>query len=125
MVLKTGHRIAKLYDARLRVIHTIEPFPQLTSFSFEFDEAAYYQASEDVFHTVVADTLDDTSVERVVRRGIPSSVLGEECAAWNADLLVVGTHGRGWIERALIGSTTNRLLNNLPTSLLVVPCGEP
>jgi nucleotide-binding universal stress UspA family protein len=123
--LSTGKRIAKLYDARLRVIHTVEPFPLLRSLSFAFDEAAYCQASEDVFETVVSDALDNTSAERVVRRGVPSKVLGEECTAWDADLLVVGTHGRGLIERTLIGSTTNKLLNDLPTSLLVVPCGKP
>jgi nucleotide-binding universal stress UspA family protein len=44
-----------------------------------------------------------------------------EAFAWQADLLVVGSHGRGWAERLLLGSVTERLLNHLPTSLLVVP----
>jgi hypothetical protein len=40
---------------------------------------------------------------------------------WRADLLVVGSHGKGWAERMLVGSVTERLINHLPTSLLVVP----
>jgi hypothetical protein len=44
-----------------------------------------------------------------------------EAAAWKADLLVVGSHGKGWVDRLLVGSTTERLLNELPTSLLVIP----
>ena len=39
--------------------------------------------------------------------------------------VVVGSHGRGWMERLLIGSTTEQLLNQLPTSLLVVPVPRP
>jgi len=38
---------------------------------------------------------------------------------------VVGSHGKGWVDRLLIGSTTERLLNRLPTSLLIVPINKP
>ena len=124
-VLSEGQRIATLFNSQLRVIHAVEPFPLLTNLSLQLDESAYYQQSDDVFDRIVSDSLGNTNAERVTRRGTPLSVLREECATWKADLLVVGTHGRGWIERALIGSTTNKLLNNLPTSLLVVPGGKP
>jgi nucleotide-binding universal stress UspA family protein len=120
-----GQQVAKLFDARLRVLHAIEPFPLLANLSLELDEAAYCQASEEMFDNIVSDALKSADAERVVRRGTPSIVLGEDCATWNADLLVVGAHGRGWIQRTLIGSTTNRLLNDLPTALLVVPCDDP
>jgi hypothetical protein len=63
--------------------------------------------------------------DRVIRRGRADEEIAEEVAAWHADLLVVGSHGKGWIDRLLIGSTTERLLNRLPTSLLVVPIGRP
>jgi len=35
--------------------------------------------------------------------------------------LVVGSHGKGWAQRVLLGSVTERLINHLPTSLLVAP----
>jgi len=44
-----------------------------------------------------------------------------EAAEWRADLLVVGSHGKGWGKRMLVGSVTERLINHLPASLLVVP----
>lgn len=122
--LREAQRLATLFGSELRVLHTVEPFPLLTSLSFHLDESAYYQESGDVFDSIVSDSIYTTKAERVIRQGPASSVLREECASWKADLLVVGTHGRGWIERTLIGSTTNTLLNDLPTSLLVVPGGK-
>src|SRR5438874_2107797 len=61
--------------------------------------------------------------ERLVRYGRPVETLLREATTWQADLLVVGSHGRGWAERVLVGSVTERLLNHLPTSVLVVPVG--
>jgi hypothetical protein len=37
----------------------------------------------------------------------------------------VGSHGKGWVDRALLGTVTERLLNQLPVSLLVVPVRKP
>jgi nucleotide-binding universal stress UspA family protein len=60
-------------------------------------------------------------VERLVRYGGAVETILREALDWRADLLVVGSHGKGWAERLLVGSVTERLLNHLPTSLLVVP----
>jgi nucleotide-binding universal stress UspA family protein len=63
--------------------------------------------------------------DRVVRRGRADEEIAEEASAWHADVVVLGSHGRGWVDRLLIGSTTERLLNRLPASLLVVPINRP
>jgi len=62
---------------------------------------------------------------RVVRRGIAVDVIAEEAAAWRADVVVVGSHGKGWVDRLLIGSATEQLLNDLPTAVLVIPVPAP
>lgn len=54
-------------------------------------------------------------------RGLPAETIAEEARAWQADLIVVGSHGKGWVDRILIGSTAERLVTELPTSVLVVP----
>jgi hypothetical protein len=49
----------------------------------------------------------------------------EMARTWEADVIVVGSHGHNWVDRLLIGSVTEQLLNELPASLLVVPAVEP
>jgi nucleotide-binding universal stress UspA family protein len=67
----------------------------------------------------------DGGVEKVARSGQVVDVIQHEAAQRGADLVVVGSHGKGWRERLLLGSVTERLLNHLPTSLLVVPVEAP
>jgi nucleotide-binding universal stress UspA family protein len=61
------------------------------------------------------------AADRVVRQGHILPSIAQEVRDWGADLLIVGSHGKGWIQSRVLGSTTEALLNDLPTSLLIVP----
>ena len=50
----------------------------------------------------------------------PGRAIIEEAESWNADLIVVGSHGRGFWGRNLLGSTSDRVLHHAPCSVLVV-----
>ena len=54
-----------------------------------------------------------------------SDMLIDAAAEWQADLLVVGTHGRRGIERFFVGSVAERLVRKAQTSLLLVRGEEP
>jgi nucleotide-binding universal stress UspA family protein len=124
--LSTARRYAELLEMQIRVVHVVEPAKFPTVVLLSLDMKGFAERSQVEFQRLLQLELPDVpSGERVVRRGRADEEIAEEAAAWNADLLVVGSHGRGWIDRLLIGSTTERLLNRLPTSLLVVPINEP
>jgi nucleotide-binding universal stress UspA family protein len=55
-------------------------------------------------------------VEPSVRTGSPAEEVVAEADAWNADLLVVGTHGR-----VLLGSTAEAVLRHASCNVLAVP----
>ncbi len=55
-----------------------------------------------------------------VRPGIPSQELREMAETHAVDLIVISSHGRGFISRAVLGSTTERLLRDAPCPMLVV-----
>lgn len=51
--------------------------------------------------------------------GHPGAALAKTVQDENADLVVVGAHGHGWIHEAAFGSTTRYILEYIPASLLI------
>lgn len=52
--------------------------------------------------------------------GNPSQAIVEEAENWNADLIVVGSHGYGFWQRTLLGSVSDAVIHHAPCSVLVV-----
>ncbi|MGH9739090.1 MAG: universal stress protein [Candidatus Acidiferrales bacterium] len=52
--------------------------------------------------------------------GKPASKIVDVATEWLADLLVIGSHGRGRIEGALLGSVSQEVLHHAPCPVLVV-----
>jgi nucleotide-binding universal stress UspA family protein len=124
--LSTAGRYGELLDAQIRIVHVVEPAKFPTVVPLSLDMSVLEERSRTEFDRLVETELSRVPPDdRVVRRGRADEEIAEEAAAWRADLLVLGSHGKGWIDRLLIGSTTERLLNRLPTSLLVVPINRP
>jgi nucleotide-binding universal stress UspA family protein len=120
--LAAAARFAGLLGARLRAVHVVEPTKYPTVVPLSIDQAEYARRSRAVFERLVDKAAPSVMPsDRVNREGLADEGIAEEAAAWEADVTVVGSHGKGWVDRMLIGSTTERLLNRLPTSLLVVP----
>ncbi|HIJ85506.1 MAG TPA: universal stress protein, partial [Magnetococcales bacterium] len=63
------------------------------------------------------------TVEGHVMLGRPDAKIIEVAQEKNADLIVVGSHGLTGLERILVGSTTERILNGTSTAVLVVKEG--
>jgi nucleotide-binding universal stress UspA family protein len=121
--LRGAERIAATLGAELRAFSVIEPLPVLPEVTPPYDVAAYYALAEEQLQRDAWSQIRSPGVERLIRYGQPVEVIVQEVTDFRADLLVVGSHGRGWAGRMLVGSVTERLLNQLPTSLLVVPTG--
>jgi nucleotide-binding universal stress UspA family protein len=123
--LAVAQRFAALFDAELRALNVIEPLPVIPEVSQPADVEPYYAMSEELVGRDIWPLLGGSREHPVVRRGLAVETIRRETADWSADLLVVGSHGKGWAERLLVGSVTERLLNELPTALLVVPTHVP
>lgn len=119
--IHAAERFAALFDAELEVLHVVEPVPIPAEAPLPFyDEESYARSKEHLErHVWPLVTRPNTAME--VRRGTAAEALASETAARKIDLLVVGSHGKGWVDRILIGSVTERLLGALPSALLVVP----
>jgi len=115
-------RYAGVLSARLRAVHVVEPAKYPTVVPLSLDQGEYARRARAAFERLIEKAAPSVApADRVTREGLADEGIAEEAAAWEADVTVVGSHGKGWMDRMLIGSTTERLLNRLPTSLLVVP----
>jgi nucleotide-binding universal stress UspA family protein len=56
----------------------------------------------------------------VYEGGVVAEIL-DRARAWPADMLVMGTHGRGGFERWVLGSVTEKVLRKAPCPVLTVP----
>lgn len=55
-----------------------------------------------------------------VLRGGAAQAIVEEAEAWDADLIIVGSHGYGFWERMFLGSVSNAITHHAPCSVLIV-----
>lgn len=65
--------------------------------------------------------LSPRRVETRVARGEVEEVIRERGEEWGADLMVLGTHGRGGFERFLLGSVASDVVRRGTVSVLVIP----
>jgi nucleotide-binding universal stress UspA family protein len=61
------------------------------------------------------------AIKSILRSGVPWEEINDVAAVENADLIVVGTHGRRGLSRALMGSVAERLIRTATLPVLVVP----
>jgi nucleotide-binding universal stress UspA family protein len=119
--IRGAERLAKLLGGQLRIVHVVEPLRLMYLPIDALDQVGFERRSREAFERLTAPLAALVREDQVVRSGPPVETIVEEATAWHADLLVVGSHGKGWVDRLLVGSTTERLLNVLPTSLAVIP----
>ncbi|HXQ30197.1 MAG TPA: universal stress protein [Gemmatimonadales bacterium] len=118
--IAAAERLAAFVGAEVRVVSVLEPLPIVPDVP-NYDLTTYYAMLEDHLTREIWPLVRTSGARKVSRYGRPGDEIAAEVAEWSADLLVVGSHGKDWIDRLLIGSVTEALLNHLPTSMLVVP----
>ena len=60
-------------------------------------------------------------IESLIIQGDPSRQIGPAASELHVDLIVMGTHGHGALERLLLGSVAERVLRTAPVPVLTVP----
>jgi nucleotide-binding universal stress UspA family protein len=62
----------------------------------------------------------DSNVRRRAQTGAAADRIVEVCADEGADLVVLGSHGRGGLKRALLGSVSTNVASRAPCPCVVV-----
>ena len=116
---------ARLLAGPLRALHVLEPIPNAPELPFAPDAGAYETEARERLDKFIWPGLPVPDHHKVVRRGVPLETIAQEATGWRADVIVVGSHGKGWVDRLVIGSLTEDLINDLPTAVLVIPVPAP
>lgn len=120
-VLETAVDLADVLDAQLEALHVAEPVTVPVGLPIQISVETLYERAEHRFSELLGGVGKSRTIDHRVRRGAAGESIAQEAADWKADLIVVGSQGKGWVDRLVIGSTTERLANLLPTSILVLP----
>jgi nucleotide-binding universal stress UspA family protein len=119
--------LARARDAKLHLITVVRPPegwwgivgspPTPTALSKTLTDA-----QREILDTAIAEIdLSDVEYDTVEEVGDPARMLIEYCQSVSADLLVVGKRGAGLLERIVLGSVANRVANDAPCPVLLVP----
>lgn len=130
--LEEALALASLTGGRLRVLHVVDEIKHVTGYeSF----AAY---THDVLPRLRAggERVLKEACERASRAGVEADgrlfmasadrvcdVVAAEAKSWEADLIVIGTHGRRGLDRVLLGSDAEQILRTAPAPVLLVRAG--
>jgi nucleotide-binding universal stress UspA family protein len=120
-VVDTAQEFAEMLDGQLRVLSVVEPLPVIPEVPTTVDADEYYRWAEADLAARLWPRATQPHAEKVMRVGQPVETILREVTDWAADMIVVGSHGKNAVERSLLGSVSEGLLNHLPAALLIVP----
>ncbi|MHB9288756.1 universal stress protein [Halobacteriales archaeon Cl-PHB] len=116
--------LAQVHDATVHVLSVADERNRFESPSSGIAPKAWADAEQERATAAVdaaVDALpDDVAVERAVESGIPHERILDYADAADADVVVMGTHGRTGLDHVLIGSVAERVVRQSPVPVLTV-----
>jgi len=96
--------------------------PERDIMSYEAITQARLRATEESASEMLSTVPDSVSASSEVRDGDPAEQL--LAVSDDADLLVLGSHGRGFVGRLIMGSVSDRVVRAAACAVLVVPSSK-
>ena len=131
--LIAGLQMARESDGRVHLVHVVEGLSPLAADPY----GAYSGEVIEVMRQSGIKILEDALVVAQAA-GVPADtelfdnfgdrlaeVVADAATRFNADLLVVGTHGRRGMGRLLMGSGAEQIIRLSPVPVLVIRASEP
>lgn len=118
--------IAKRAKAKLVLLHVYQPViipsetPVVLPLSEEIEKESMRRLRR-IRYQLLTKHGRRFNVELSASEGIISNVIHDYAVEQKADLIVMGTHGAGYLEEKLVGSVTSDLIARAKTPVLSVP----
>jgi universal stress protein E len=127
--IKTSTDLGLLDGARLTIVHAFLPLAK-GKMSFagvsrdsidEYVASEHLRAANEMIAFLDANAMADHRRPMLIEEGAPFEVISSAVQRLQPDVLVVGTHNRSGIVKALLGSVTESVLRSLDVDILAVP----
>ena len=124
VALRYAAELAKRLGAKLTVVYanTVPEPPYFTEGKLDDLARQFREAMHEAESALRRFVEKETELPAEVRvmEGRPVDVILKAAEQAGADLIVMGTHGRGGINRLVVGSVTDRVLRQSPIPVLAV-----
>ena len=138
-VAEKGYLLSKTINAEVILLHVIGSSNYYSSLEYSpimgfsgftntglletFDEKVLQDTSMDFLEKTKQHLGDDTIKTYVTQGDFAESIL-ETAKELEVDIIVMGSHGRRWLDKILMGSVTEKVLAHSKIALFIVPTGE-
>jgi len=118
--LEVAHALARDHGAML-IVMTVPapPLPAVEAYVPEYELTQLIQEGEQRLRAFAAKLADVPTATRVVA-GEPGWAIVAAAKDCQADLIVMGTHGRKGISRLLLGSVAEHVMRHAPCPVLTI-----
>ena len=122
--------MARIYGAKIVILHTIEPIPRhLLGLKYQLqkrdDEAESIQKGLRKFCEKVEAETHSPCVALIskilVKIGHPVEEIMKATDAESCDVIVLGSHGKGFLEYAFLGSVSKGVLHRTHKPVFIIP----
>lgn len=132
-IAEQGFELAKNNDAKVILLHVVAdesyyssidsaPFMGFYGYNF-FDMETNDSLIESSlkFLQKIKKHLKDESIEVIAEQGDFSTVILDIAENQKADVIVLGTHSKNWLEKTVMGSVTESVLAKTQIPMFIIP----
>ncbi|WP_433627224.1 universal stress protein [Halomicrococcus sp. NG-SE-24] len=122
--MEQGVAIAAPQDATVHFLHVINVGTEMAASGVgtvadDLTETLEEDANEILGEAEAKAEGADVASERAILEGFPHDAIVEYCSEHDVDLVVMGATGRSGLKEHLLGSTTDRVVRSVDTSVLL------
>ncbi|KAA9409114.1 universal stress protein [Haloarcula hispanica] len=123
-VLTHAETLATTHDSEIHALYVVDigrfsTLPHEPTWESVTD--SLHREGEMALDMVERLVADDVTVTRATAEGSPSREIIDYASQHDCDLIVMGTHGRGGIDRLLLGSVAERVVRSAHVPVVTVP----
>jgi nucleotide-binding universal stress UspA family protein len=120
--IAVGRELAAALKAQEALVYVVDP-----TLAFQPDSGipaaewiATLKGEGQAFLATAAQRTGEPPAWQFLREGKPADQILAAAREWDADVIVIGTHGRSGISRLVLGSTAEAVVRHAPCPVLVI-----